>query len=411
VNTFNYAFLIKDKAGYGLVKKLIKLKKYIVFGVFVILFFNCALLLSIDKNGIKAGTVILSVVLGIFNIAVIAAFIGYPIFLSTYFWRLTAAQEPALNPDDETDRIFLTLTKKYRELRKKDLKRTLIAMGVIAAAFVVLILIITLGGAEASLENAGIWIFAAVLAAVTIGVSLKSVYAQMKFIKESVNEIGILQNFQYSREGLTKEEIDKKKLSPFDMSDSQKMTDYLYPTPEIQKKMTSANKYVAIVGALGGIALCIGFFVLVAAALMSGNFFPVSLYSAILATGIVALLVLSDKKLLKYQKLQAAEFQKNPEYFRYHLELYAEMKKNQRINRTVQIIALAVWVAASVVAAFFKGPAFLIALIAGMVFAAVAVNAAALITYPKYRKRAKPIEIKIDGHLKGTDGEESGTSL
>jgi hypothetical protein len=302
------------------------------------------------------------------------------------------------------DGVFSSLTKKYLEFRKKELKRNLLAAGIITAATFAFILTIVLVGAEESVENTVIVIFAALFIGGFMAVTVKNTYAQMKFSKENTGEIGTLQDFQDARDGTKNIGTGKKKLSLFDMADSQRLLDYLYPASEIQKKIMKINKYTIFGSIIAAIVLILGVAILGITAFESREFFAVSLYAAVCAAGLVVLTVLSTRSVLKCQRLQAEEFEKNPEYFRFHTELYGELKKNQNVNQIVQIVAAAVWGAGCAAAAFFGGGAFLTALFVGIIFVGAATYAAFLITYPKYRKKAEAIERKIDGHLRGENG-------
>jgi hypothetical protein len=462
MNMFNYAILIKDRAKYKLVKAMVKWKKYAFWGGFIVVLTVGALnadivsrAIDIDSASVGSAYEIGRLVLtAASDILAVAAMIIYPIYFSVYFWRLIKKQETTLknveygvgiygaqkesaaagegvqkdgtgrrdnqiyyrqgrepiarSDNAEIDGVFSSLIKKYREYRKKELKINLIAGGAFAAALVAFISITAFGNFEAGFENPVIWIFSSAFMAAIMGLVIKSTYAQMKFTKGNMGEIEILQNFQFAREGLTKDEIGKRKSSLFDMSGSQKMADYLYPNPEIQKDMMKINKNTMIGSIICAIALVLGVALLGISAAESGNFLPASLYAAVCLAGLFVLTVLSTKKLLKCQKTQAEEFEKNSEYFRYHKELYAEMKKHQRTNQNAQIAAAAVWGAGCVAAAFFKGPIFLAALFAGMILFGFATYVILFITFPKYRKRAEAIERKIDEHLAEINEKKEG---
>ncbi|MDR2090338.1 MAG: hypothetical protein LBP62_01590 [Clostridiales bacterium] len=407
MNTFDYTLLIKDKAKSALVKKMVKLKNYIFWTVFFLCMATVGGLLSALESGNLVSLVLIALVETLFSVAAAGYFIFFPI----YFKRLTDAQETILDPSDENDRVFLAMTKKYREHRQKELKTVFIAAGICAAEILAAIIAGALvpsafeGGGGAALV--GILVFAAVFAGTTICASFKNTFSRMKFVKESMGEIEFLRNFQYARDGLTKEEISKKKLKIFDMTDSQKMTDYLYPNREIQKKVTAMSIYTVAGGGVLGVFAVVGLFLFGSEA-EKGNFTPLAVCAAVFLVLFIALTVFLSFRGSKYQKLQEAEFQKNPEYFRFHIELAAANKKYRKVSQAVEITVAAAWVCACTAAAFFGGEAFLSAAGAGFIFVWLTSVAWVLAAYPSYRKKARPIEAKINAHLAAIKANGSG---
>lgn len=398
MNSFDYSLLIKEVSAHNKVAKLARVR-VIIFWLLAIF----SIIFLLINNGIDKFNDIATIISSIIFLSIAVAAVVYQIWFYMYVDRLRKLQSFS---NDEIDDTFIELNKKYTIHNTRVKKALLITIILGVVLFIASMIFLFVGielAPEPIEESMNTYLILSIIGFITLFAdilisTLMIVFKQITFANKAVKEIELIKQYFYTQQGLTKEQINKKKHNIFtNVYDGEKILTYMFPDEKIRHSIRRLSILIIIPALVSGFLL--GFAIVFAIIIPDS-----ALLTLMLIIGGVLLVGSLTTYYVRYYKLfnnQRKIFNTDRDKYKYYLELADETKIYQTKSNLFSLVVTLIFIIIGVLVGF------LVQLtteeVIGFIFLSVIIWIIALIaflivSYRKYRIKAKLIEIKINEH-------------